>query len=76
MATKTALLVGGTRDGELVEISSLQRVVYLPKRISIEENKALQIDDSTMWKPPEEVYERDGNGLFQYARTINWKNAI
>lgn len=74
MAGKTALLVGGTRDGELVEISSLQRVIYVAKRISTEETKALQIDDSTMWKPPEEVYERGADGLFYYNRTVNWKH--
>lgn len=76
MATKTKLvkLVGGTHDGETVEVYSYQPLIYLAKRISMEEAADLDIDGTTAWKFPEEVYEKQlPSGDFVYRNTVNYK---
>ncbi len=68
-------LVGGTRDGESWDVYSYQPMVYLAKRITLEESSALYIDGVTAWKSPEEVYEIQHDGNFHYQRTVHYKPA-
>lgn len=66
-------LIGGTRDGETVEVQTWQPLVYMTKRISIADGDALDIDGVMKWKNPEEVYERNADGDFVYTRTVHYK---
>jgi len=66
-------LVGGTRDGELVQVYPYQQIIYKKKLITIEEAEALRIDGEIMWEGPDEVYEKGGDGQFHYKRTVNYK---
>lgn len=72
MARKV-LLFGGSRDHETVEVAPYQNVVYVTKRLSYEEYRALDIDDNMAWKPPEEIYERNEHGEYVHVRTVNYK---
>lgn len=74
---KTVRLSGGSRDGETTEAYAWQRIHYASSRITPEERAALAISDTVGWKPPEDVYVRDGGGGFTYSRTVHYapKNA-
>ena len=73
---KNVKLIGGTNDGRSVRVNTWQPLIYMPRRMSVEENAALMIDDVVSWKPPEEVYERNDLGEFVYTRTVHYKPAI
>jgi len=70
---KTVKLIGGSRDGESIEIYPRQPLVYLRKRITMAEDAELKISETTSWKPPEEVYTRNDDGEFVYDRTVDYK---
>ncbi len=71
--TKIYKLFGGTHDGETCERFPFQKSIYLTKRITIEEDRELMIDDVVAWKAPEEVYEKGADGNFHYVRTVHYK---
>lgn len=75
-AGRKARLKGGSHDGEAVWVrvnnGRRQPVLYLQKRISIADEKALRIDDRIAWKPPEEMYELLDGG-YVYKRTVYYK---
>lgn len=75
MAAKkqTIVLIGGTRDGESVQVYQWQPLIYVTKRISFDEAQGLIIDEVKTWKSPEEVYIRNRDGDFVYDRTVNYK---
>ena len=66
-------LHGGTNDGERVYSHNFAPVHYAPKRLSIEEAKALNIDGVISWKCPDEVYVKDDSGEFHYSHTVEYK---
>ncbi len=66
-------LVGGTRDGTLWDVYSYQSRIYLQKRHCWKDILALHINARISWKAPEEVYERQPDGRFQYQHTVHYK---
>ncbi len=72
MATKQVKLIGGSRNGETVEVESWQQLVYMKKRISMKEAEELKIDECCATKGPDEVYCRGKDGAFSYSRTVNY----
>ena len=66
-------LIGGTRDGGAFDVYSYQQTVYLTKRIAVDDESGLKIDDAICWKSPEEVYERKTDGSFLYRETVHYK---
>jgi hypothetical protein len=63
-------LKGGTHDGMVCEVNWWQDMLYMTKRITIEEASKLKITETVSWKPPEEVYQRVSKNVFEYARTV------
>lgn len=78
-AGRKARLKGGSYDGEAVWVrvnnGRRQPVLYLQKRISIADEKALRRDARIAWKPPEEVYELI-EGEYVYKHTVYYKPII
>ena len=72
---KVIKLIGGSRDGESIEVKTWQVVLYMPIRLSMEEMRQLKIDATRRWKTPEEVYIRGDNGNFTFTKTIHYKPA-
>lgn len=70
---RLATLVGGSRNGEKHSVRPWQRILYLGKRLSLEEDLALKIDDAISWKAPDEVYEKWSDGSFRYSHTVDYK---
>jgi len=66
-------LVGGSHDGESVEVSFRRSLIHILKPISVAKMIDLQIDDSVMWRPPQEVYELGKDGLYYYIGTNHYK---
>lgn len=73
MSNKTVTLVGGTRGGKEYTMPSWQKILYVPKRISLSELKALEIDANMAWRGPDEVYVQDSPGVFRYVKTVDYK---
>lgn len=75
MSTRTTLR-GGSRDGELHPLHIIggkpQPLLYLPRRISLEEELELRINGKVKWKHPEDIYEyRDEE--YHFTRTVSYK---
>lgn len=72
------VLVGGSRDGEAVDIrinaGKPQPFLHVPRRINAAEFAALAIDDTTAWKRPEDVYEyATETGKYVFKETVHYK---
>jgi hypothetical protein len=66
-------LRGGTHDGEVISFDG-RRLIYMKKRISMEEGESLKINEKMSYAWPEEVYYQtaDDKAVFTYDRTVNY----
>jgi hypothetical protein len=78
MDTRKIVLKGGSRDGETVEArinsGKVQPVIYMTRRISMDEIAALGIDEAVAWKSPEDVYDLVGEAYI-FRETVHYKPA-
>lgn len=66
-------LIGGSRDGERRVICDSLTIMYITKRITIQESQELMVNSTTMWSPPEEIYERLSRNEFVFTPIIHYK---
>jgi hypothetical protein len=69
--------IGGTHNGEyLTEDYKVggrwPGVFYLPTKITVEEDKALSIDDVHKWRAPDDVYDFHGAN-YVFRERVNYK---
>ena len=69
---KGVKLIGGSRNGETVEVTYWQPVIYMSRKISLVEMKSLAEGAPIMYRPSEDVYTKDRKGNFTYDHTVHY----
>lgn len=69
---KRVKLIGGSRNGETVEVTHWQPVIYMSRKVMLVEMKSLAEGAHTMYRPSEDVYTKNSEGNFIYDHTVHY----